>query len=92
MMIHKITLHSVDFNQWLKRLDTQLNRSTNKNSLKVPKVPKPTNGKYLFECTVPVYRFPLCQTVQDRHLARIQLFHQPHGIHGREKAARTSGT
>ena len=29
---------SVDYNQWLKRLNTQLNELTNKNSMKVPKV------------------------------------------------------
>ena len=42
--IHKIT-HSVDYNWWLKRLDTQLNESTNKNSIKAPKV---VNKKALF--------------------------------------------
>ena len=35
MMIHKITI-SVDYNQWLKRLDTQNNEQTNQN----PKSPK----------------------------------------------------
>ena len=44
MMIHKITL-SVDFNLWLKRLDTKLSKPTNQNSIKVPKVVKPTNKK-----------------------------------------------
>ena len=28
----------VDYNKWLKRLDTQLNEPTNQNSLKVAKV------------------------------------------------------
>ena len=28
----------LDYNYWLKRLDTQLNESTNQNLLKVPKV------------------------------------------------------
>ena len=37
MMIHKIT-PSVDFDYWMKRLDTQLNESTNQNSIKNPKV------------------------------------------------------
>ena len=37
MMILKITL-SVDKNWWLKRLNTQLNESTNQNSLKSPKL------------------------------------------------------
>ena len=31
---------SVDYIQWLKRLDTQLDKPTKQNSLKVPKVPK----------------------------------------------------
>ena len=44
MMIHKIP-SSVDYNYSLKRLDTQLNESTNQNSLKVPKVVKQTNKK-----------------------------------------------
>ena len=44
MMIHKITT-SVDFNYRLKILDTQLNIPTNQNSIKVPKVVKPTNKK-----------------------------------------------
>ena len=46
MMIHKITT-SVDYNKWLKRLDTQLNQPTNQNSIKVPKVVKQTNKKTL---------------------------------------------
>ena len=37
---------SVDYNQWLKRLDALLNESTNKNSVKIPKV-KQTNKKTL---------------------------------------------
>ena len=44
MMKQKIT-PSADNNQWLKRFDTQLNESINKNSIKVPKVVKPTNRK-----------------------------------------------
>ena len=31
-------IHSVDYNSWLKGLDTQLNKPTNQNLLKVPKV------------------------------------------------------
>ena len=38
-MIHKFTPY-VDYNQWLKRLDTQLNEQTNTNIIKVPKVYK----------------------------------------------------
>ena len=34
---------SEDLNQWQKRLDTQLNKPTNQNAAKVPKVVKPTN-------------------------------------------------
>ena len=35
-MINKIT-PSIDHNQWLKRLDTQLNKPTNQNSKESPK-------------------------------------------------------
>ena len=42
MLIHKFT-PSVDDNQWFKRLDTQLNKLTNLNLLKVAKVVKLTN-------------------------------------------------
>ena len=41
-MIHKINT-SVD--NWLKRLDFQLNEPTNQNLIKVPKVVEPTNKK-----------------------------------------------
>ena len=40
MMINKITT-SVDYNEWLERLDTQLNDPANQNSIKGPKVVKP---------------------------------------------------
>ena len=46
MLKHKIT-PSVDYNIWLKRLDTQLNKPSNQNSVKFPKVIKPTNKKTL---------------------------------------------
>ena len=54
MLIHKIT-PSLEYNHWFKRLDTQLNELTNQNSIKVPKVIKPTNKKtllnfYFFKC------------------------------------------
>ena len=39
MMILKIT-PSVDYNKWLKRLNTELNEPTNQTSIKVPKVAK----------------------------------------------------
>ena len=48
MMIHKIT-PSVDYNQFLKLLDTQLNEPTNQNSMKVLKYVKPTNKKTLLK-------------------------------------------
>ena len=38
---------SIDYNLWLKRLDTQLNELINQNSIIVPKVVKPTNKKTL---------------------------------------------
>ena len=39
MVIHIIT-PSVDYNQWLQRLDTQLDKPNNQNSILVPKVVK----------------------------------------------------
>ena len=47
MMIYKI-IPSVDYNQWLKRLDIQLNELTDQNSKIVPKVRVPTNTKTFF--------------------------------------------
>ena len=44
MKIHKFT-PSVDNNKYLKCLDTQLNEPTIQNSIKFPKVVKPTNNK-----------------------------------------------
>ena len=44
MMIHKTT-PSVDYNQWLKRLDNKLNEPTKQKSIKVPKVVKSMNKK-----------------------------------------------
>ena len=46
MYIPKIIL-SVDYNLWLKCLDTELNEPTNKNSFKAFKVVKPMNYKTL---------------------------------------------
>ena len=37
----------VDNNQWLKRMNVQLNEPTNQNLIKVPKVVKTTNKKTL---------------------------------------------
>ena len=44
---------SVDYNQWLERLDTQLNKPSNQNSSKVPKVIKSMSKKTLLynQCT-----------------------------------------
>ena len=46
MLIHKI-IHSVDYNWWLKRLDTQLNKTTIQNDIKVPRIAKSKNKKTL---------------------------------------------
>ena len=46
MMIHKIT-PSVDYKEWFKSLDTQLNEPANQNTIKVSKVAKPTKTKML---------------------------------------------
>ena len=46
MMIHKINT-SVDYNKWLKHLDTQLNALNNQNPIKVSKVVRPTKKKTL---------------------------------------------
>ena len=43
MIIHKFTAF-VDYNQWLKRLDTQINKAK-KNSIKVTKVVMTLNKK-----------------------------------------------
>ena len=45
LMLHKIT-PSVDYNKWLKRLDTQINKPKNQNSIKIPKVVKPRIRKW----------------------------------------------
>ena len=47
-MIHKI-IPSLHYNQLFKRLDTQLNKPSNQNSIKVPKVVKPINKKMLLQ-------------------------------------------
>ena len=47
IMINKIT-PSVDYNLWLKCLDTQHTELTNQNSLIVPKVFEPMNKKMLY--------------------------------------------
>ncbi len=45
-MIHKLQ-NITPSNRWLKRLDTQLDKPTNQNYIKAPKVVKPTNKKTL---------------------------------------------
>ena len=45
-LIHKVTL-SVNYNYWLKRLDTQLNEPANQNLIKASKVVNQTNKKTL---------------------------------------------
>ena len=47
MILHKIT-PSVEYHLWLKRLDTQLNKPTNQNTLKGPKIDKQTIKKMFF--------------------------------------------
>ena len=47
MMIHKYTTH-VDYKWLLKRLDTQVNESTNQNSINVPLVVMLTSNKTVF--------------------------------------------
>ena len=41
------TQNSVDYNKWLKHLYTELNKPTNENVMKVPKIFKQTNKKTL---------------------------------------------
>ena len=45
-MIHKIIPY-VDYHKWLKCVYNQLKKASNQNSVKVPKVGKPTNIKTL---------------------------------------------
>ena len=42
-----MVLHNVDYSQWLKRLETQLNKPTNQDSIKVIKVVMATNKKII---------------------------------------------
>ena len=44
---NKQITHPVDYNLWLKRLDTKINEQTNQNSMKVPKVINPLKKKKL---------------------------------------------
>ncbi len=47
MMLHKIYT-SVDLNYRVKHMDIQLNKQTNPNLVKVPKVLKPTKKKTVY--------------------------------------------
>ena len=49
--IHKV-IPSVDYNQWLIVLDTQLDEPTNPNSIKFPKVVMQINKKRYFKSLV----------------------------------------
>ncbi len=40
-LIYILNVNTQNYNCWLKRLDTQLNKPTKQNPLKVPKVVKP---------------------------------------------------
>ena len=51
MMVHKIN-SSVDYNKWLKLLDTRLNEPTNQKSIKVTKAVKHMNKKTLLDKTL----------------------------------------
>ena len=74
-LMYMMITPSVDFNQWLKRLET--NEPTNQNSIKVPKVVKPTNKKTLFEANSQRLKQPHfqgCKISQNAlHLSKIQL-------------------
>ena len=51
---------SVDYDQCLKPLDTQLNEPTNQNLIKVPKVVQPTNKKtFLMTLGTSVINIPM---------------------------------
>ena len=46
--IHKI-IPSVDYNQWLKHLDTQIDEPTNQNSIKIPQSFRANDKKCYFK-------------------------------------------
>ena len=45
--IPNVKTQNSPFCEWLKRLDTQLNKTTDQSLIKFPKVEKPTNEKTL---------------------------------------------
>ena len=49
MYIFNDNTPSVDYNQWLKHLDTHFNELTNQNSINAPKVVKPTIRKLYYK-------------------------------------------
>ena len=65
MMIQKVTPY-VYYNQWLKRLNTQLNESTNQNPIKVTKVVKLINIKTLLK-TLRTINSQLAPSFLGRH-------------------------
>ena len=62
MLINKITPSITEL--WLKRLDTQLNKPTNQNLLKVPKVVRSTNKKTLGTSVINSLLSPLSLCIQ----------------------------
>ena len=64
-MIQKVTPY-VYYNQWLKRLNTQLNESTNQNPIKVTKVVKLINIKTLLK-TLRTINSPLAPSFLGRY-------------------------
>ena len=63
---------SVNYNFYLKRLDTQLNEPTNQNSILVPKVVKPTNKKRLwYKCNKTTSTRSQAQTIIDENTYKV---------------------
>ena len=66
MKIHKVN-HYVDYNCWLKRLDTQLKKPTNENSSKTPKLLDQRIRKLSYTS--------LGTSVMNRTIAPLSLYH-----------------
>ena len=74
MVTHKI-ISSVDYNYWLKHLDTQPNELTIQNSLKVPKVVKATNKKTLSKTLgTSVMNIPLSPSLLSTAATYLELY------------------
>ena len=69
IMPYKI-ISSVDYNYWLKRVDTQSNEPINQNSIKVSKDVKPTNIK-----TLLLNFGDYCNILQVLKVGWIEIFH-----------------